>query len=260
MGELSLQNPLVVSEFPKSGGSWIVSMLGDVLKWPCRDIYMRPGFSLFDWTKHPWYDGASELDFPEKCVIKSHELPSSGAIDFDASMVHLVRDGRDVVVSKFFFDRDFCVKNGIVDTFDANFDEYVEETAREWAHYVKAWRAMPGVTMIRYEDFLCDPVVALGTFVEGHFGLTMDAGHLSDTVNKFTRERFSASLNSTFEHNTFVRKGIAGDWRNHFSRENCAVFEAVAGEALLSLGYGADWPAVELQGSYHLPDVAGLVT
>ncbi len=30
---------IVVTEYPKSGGNWVVNMLGDVLQIPKRDIY-----------------------------------------------------------------------------------------------------------------------------------------------------------------------------------------------------------------------------
>ena len=36
---------------------------------------------------------------------------------------------------------------------------------------------------------------------------------------------------------SYLRKGVAGDWRNHFSDEAEAVFERHAGEALRRLGY-----------------------
>jgi len=40
-----------------------------------------------------------------------------------------------------------------------------------------------------------------------------------------------------------LRKGIVGDWRNHFTREAAEVFERHAGKELLLLGYetSADW-------------------
>ncbi len=35
----------------------------------------------------------------------------------------------------------------------------------------------------------------------------------------------------------FVRKGVAGDWRNHFQERHMAAFDKAAGEALEALGY-----------------------
>jgi hypothetical protein len=36
---------------------------------------------------------------------------------------------------------------------------------------------------------------------------------------------------------SFYRKGIAGDWKNHFSEEDRRVFKEEAGELLIRLGY-----------------------
>lgn len=211
-------------------------MIGDALGLPKRDIYMRPGFDLFDASEHPWYKNGSSFDFPELCVVKSHELPNSELINFDADFLHLVRDGRDVIVSKWFFDKEFLVKNGITSSFTMNFDDYVEETATAWSDYIKAWAKMQ-VTTIRYEDFLADADIALGATIKALTGIDMPPSLLQHVVLANTREKFSASLSKTFQHNTFVRKGIAGDWRNHFSQRNSDCFKSIAGDAMSLLGY-----------------------
>ena len=38
---------------------------------------------------------------------------------------------------------------------------------------------------------------------------------------------------------SFLRKGIAGDWKNHFDAECDALYREVAGEALDAAGYAA---------------------
>jgi Sulfotransferase domain len=210
--------PIILTEYPKSGGSWITSMIGGALGLFKRDIYMRPGFNLFDTTKHPWYQNGAALDFPKASVIKSHELPNSELIDFDATFVHLVRDGRDVIVSRWFFDKDFMVKNGIVSSFDKKFDDYVEEKAIEWASYVTAWSNL-GFLTIRYEDFLSEPHPALGKTIKQISGVDMPSSILKHAISVNTREKFSESLSKTFQHNTFVRKGIAGIGRTTSRRE-----------------------------------------
>lgn len=215
-------------------------MLGEALRLPCRDIYVQPGFDLFEIEKHPWYRDAQGLDLPALCVIKSHEKPGSPAISFPAVDVHLVRDGRDVAVSKFFFERDFCVKNGITKSFDTSFDSFVEQSAKEWVDYVLAWHRRPDAIAISYEAFVSDPPYQLCDLFQKITGTGLDRDVSGRIVEKYSRNSFSASLSPAFKHNTFVRKGVVGDWKNHFSDRNQKDFVSIAGEALRTFGYRVD--------------------
>jgi hypothetical protein len=226
---------IVVTEFPKSGGTWITSLIGDALDLPKRDIYVGDGYQWLDLSVHPWYQDAERLALPESCAIKSHELPGSPLAKFDAVFVHLVRDGRDVVVSRYFYERDFCVHNGLTQSFDVPFSEYVGRTAAEWRDYVTAWCATPTPTL-RYEDFLADAPASLAGAV-AQIGLTVDEERIRHAVQRNTRENLSRSFDRTFRHNTFVRRGMAGDWRNHFSVTDLDAFLETAGDVLASLGY-----------------------
>jgi hypothetical protein len=233
---MKIDKPIVLTEYPKSGGSWITSLIGDAFAIPKRDIYIRPGFDLFDISNHPWYKGGELFDFPTRSVIKSHELPESQAIDFDATYLHVVRDGRDVIVSRWFFDKDFMVKNGIVSSFDVDFDSYLEEKATEWAAYVNAWLDRKVVT-VKYEDFLSAPEASLSATIKAVTGVDLPRSDIASAVAQHTKEKFAASLGKTFKHNTFVRKGVAGDWKNHFSAFHSERFAAIAGDAMRRLGY-----------------------
>jgi hypothetical protein len=225
---------LVVTEYPKSGATWLVSMLGDALGWPKRDIYVRPGFSLFDVRKVPWYRDCPVPDCPDPCVIKSHELPGSALVDFPATYIHLYRDGRDVAVSKYFFEKDFLVKNEITPAFDKTFAQFLEETARSWAQYVRAWSSEP-VIAISYEALLRNPLQELARLLR-ELNASPGSRAVAGAVEANTPRKLAASL-SGFRHNTFVRKATAGDWKNHFSAEDLRVFDALAGRELAMLGY-----------------------
>jgi hypothetical protein len=226
---------VVIAEYPKSGGSWIVSLIGDALGLPKRDIYVNDAYKAFDVRKHPWYRNASDLELPAACVIKSHELPSSPLHKFPMRLVHLVRDGRDVVVSKFFYERDFCVANGVYCKFDEGFDDYVPRIAAEWNRYVLAW-LNAGIPVVRYEEFLAAPIPAAQGLLS-FAGMQASEEELLSALKENTKEKMRASLSVLFAHNTFVRKGIAGDWRNHFQQRHIAAFENVASEAMDALGY-----------------------
>ena len=243
---------IVVTEYPKSGGSWLVSMLGTLLNLPCRDIYIGDGYDRFDVTTHPWYRGTPSFGLTEDCVIKSHELPESPWLNFPARMLHLVRDGRDVAVSKYFFERDFCVNNGIYDRFDIPFDEYVPKIAREWRHYVLEW-IKKGTPFYTYEALLQHTPRTLES-IAVNLGVAYSPEQLLQAIEKNSKENFKKSLDDTFKHNTFVRKGISGDWRNHFTEQHNVIFQEIAGDALSILGYEVESKGITmLLGANYMP-------
>jgi hypothetical protein len=53
------------------------------------------------------------------------------------------------------------------------------------------------------------------------------------TLNEIAQRIFQRS-------STTFRKGMIGDWRNHFTAEHKAAFKRQAGELLLELGYEDD--------------------
>jgi hypothetical protein len=229
---------IVVVEYPKSGGSWFVSLLGDALSLPKRDIYVYDGYNIFDVTKHPWYEGVTSLGLTESCIIKSHELPVSSLHNFQAKFIHLVRDGRDVIISKYFYERDFCVQNGIYSEFDVPFDEYVERISIEWRNFVLAWLEIETVTC-QYEELLKDPFSTLHK-VFSLLGIKLSDDKINQSILANTKDKMKKSLDKAFKYNTFVRKGIIGDWRNYFNEDHKESFKKCAGDVLIRLGYEHD--------------------
>jgi hypothetical protein len=233
---------IIVTEYPKSGATWIVSMLGDALHLSKRDIYvsdqhrwLENSAKGIDLRQHPWFVGSASLNLTDCCVIKSHELPNSPLINFPAQFIHLIRDGRDVVVSKYFYERDFSVANGIYERFDVSFDDYVLQMATEWRNYVRAWMEYD-IAMFKYEDFLLDPPNTLQSVLD-ELGLVAKDEDVYQAVNANTKSKLKEALDKAHKHNTFIRKGVAGDWKHYFSADHVSVFKELAGDVLIQLGY-----------------------
>ncbi|ABQ27963.1 sulfotransferase [Geotalea uraniireducens Rf4] len=228
---------IIVVEYPKSGGTWLVSMLAHSLNLPRRDIYISENIAEngYDASKHPWYTDASSLGLPDSCIIKSHDFPDSARHRIPAKFVHLIRDGRDVIVSKYFFEKDFCVKNGIIDDFNIPFDDYVDMVSKEWSAFVESWLETDTVAF-KYEELIVDAFSVLKD-IYGHINVSQDDDSIIKGVNAFTKENMKKELGKAYKHNTFVRKGVVGDWRNYFTDRHVDVFKKNAGELLISLEY-----------------------
>lgn len=230
-------NRIIVAEYPKSGGTWLVSMIAKILDLPRRDIYITENErtnSYNAWT-HPWYFGARSLSSKGECVIKSHELNASKLHDASAKVIHLIRDGRDVIVSRYFFEKEFCVKNNITADLNINFDEYVKKIAAEWSRYINSWESS-NVKIVRYEELLTNTCNVLSMLLSG-MGYKVDIDKIRYSVNACSIDNMRKELSQTYEYNTFVRKAISGDWKNHFTDKNTFDFNECAGDTLNKLGY-----------------------
>jgi hypothetical protein len=193
------------------------------------------------------------------------------AICPDAKVVHIVRDGRDVAVSSVHHQWNNATDQGgrrrltrekvakreayrdDPDTFGASGEsiftrEHVAQIARSWSTSVR--RAMADAALlgdsyyqVRYEDLLAEPVGEVRRLLE-FLGADSDEEVARRCVEAASFEQLSGGRPQGEEDSSsFYRKGIAGDWKNHFTEEDRRVFNEEAGELLIRLGYeeGPRW-------------------
>jgi hypothetical protein len=186
-----------------------------------------------------------------------------------AKVVHIVRDGRDVAVSSVHHQWNNAIDQGgrrklsrekvakreayrkAPEAFGASgesifADEHVAEVARSWSTSVS--RAMADAALlgddycqVRYEDLLAEPVGEVMRLLE-FLGADSDVEVARGCVQAASFEQLSGGRTQGEEaSSSFYRKGIAGDWKNHFSEEDRRVFKEEAGELLIRLGYEDDF-------------------
>lgn len=139
-----------------------------------------------------------------------------GDIYPDARIVHIIRDGRDVVRSL------LAQQWG---------PENVAAGAREWRASIETARAGAGRSSryleVRYEDLHADPATRISGLYHW-LGLRVDEAILEHALAEAKVER-----------NLDPRGTPAGSgkWRSVFTPEDLAAFEEVAGDVLYDLGY-----------------------
>ncbi|WP_197531133.1 sulfotransferase domain-containing protein [Posidoniimonas corsicana] len=237
-----------VTEFPKSGGTWLAKMVADYLQIP------KPTHTVFPM-------GCS-------CVIQNHWKYSPRL----RRVFYLYRDGRDVCTSAYFHvlrgleAGDEGTKAYVQRLFpEAVADRWSVESSAEnmatfvtrwctrplgistpWADHVQQWTSSrEHVALVRYEDLLSDCAGTLGRAIESHSGTPADPVRVRDTVEKFSFERQTGRKPGESDASSHNRKGIAGDWKNHFTPAAVAAFKEHAGDQLVALGYERDhtWTA-----------------
>lgn len=240
---MSRRLPLyLVTEYPKSGGSWVGQMLADYFQIPFpRD--QRPRF--------------------ETCIMHGHHMPS----DHFHNVFCVLRDGRDIMVSYYFhtlFEHDrnnpkwvrrFRARMPFDDYDDIrkNLPAFIEYMFTEgsrgpthftWTEFVDGWTARD-VPILRYEDLIVDAADVLAGAIEKVTGETPDRARLDEIREKYSFRAQAKREPGVENTRSFMRKGIAGDWKNHFSPEACKVFDRYAGDALIRVGYEPDRAWVE---------------
>lgn len=236
----------LVAEFPRSGGTWLSSMMSDYLR--CA----KPGLSVL----------------PSACRAVMHNHWNYHK-KFKRT-IYLVRDGRDVFISLYFYSirrfklRDINQKsNKSQARLDEIFQKYPnsEDTLSgmkeflkvemeeprflsvNWAQHIQMWHGQngrPGIMYLKYEDLLTDPVNSLRKAVEFVSPIVADDRLLKRSVDHFSMESTTGRKPGTAVNNDFIRKGIAGDWRNYFDKEIAREFDKYAGNELIVLGYEKD--------------------
>ncbi len=239
---------------PKTGGSQ-----GDFGRAMLFNIIDAIATTAIEFSGRPIY-GEKLTPYPgtaAACVRTLH--------DYNPAMcfVHLIRDGRDVIVSGYSHWANIRInaakaagKHDEASRLRADLDarrvpdKIVDDAANAWADNVAAGldgeRAFENSLQLKYEDLLGVPGCGGGGGGgEERFGQLFRAigADASPTVVQAavaaaSFERLSGGRASGEEDRaSFFRKGVAGDWQTWLTPEQVARFEARAGALMDRVGY-----------------------
>jgi len=237
---------LQIAEFPKSGGTWLWQLMLAL-----EQEASAPGLKTFNGMR----------------VIHHHAPFGSRSIP----AVYVLRDGRDVVVSLYFHHlreirgrtrweprvrRYFSTVLGSrhdPEDVTRNLPRFIrslrdhplggllrpgrEASFLTWPTHVVDWSDRVGVTWVRYEDMLANPVAELERIIKWR-GFEIEPAFLEEVV---TRNSFRAQSGGRApgqeDRSSFLRKGIVGDWKNWFDENAAAAFDEYGGDQLRAFGY-----------------------
>jgi len=234
-----LQPYYYVLGYPKSGTNWVCKLLAGYL-----------GIPVHEFWKYRW----PRLS---PAVMHMHRfLPFRGA---RRRTLYVLRDGRDIVVSDYHLRMRDCETNPALaselagylgaghDPSDVagnlpNFIRYLIDrrvSSTDYVTHVGIAFDHPYVR-VRYEDLIADTASAFETAVGELLGEPVDAERLNRAVEAQRFENVTGRSAGTEDRSDFVRKGVAGEWRDQFSREAAEVYDAYAGDTLIRCGYEPD--------------------
>lgn len=177
----------------------------------------------------------------------------------DAFYIHVVRDPRDVIVSHhyhayrlaewdFFGDREMARANsellqaggdlekGMLDHFATS------RLAVDWLNVQLGSRRARELFPGRYFECRYEDLIVYGSTIISSIFDFLEEPISSDQCNEifstFSFQNMSSGRKAgEADNKSFFRKGIVGDWKNHFTSDNLRVVRAVCGQIATDFGY-----------------------
>jgi hypothetical protein len=254
---MTKQDILVVS-FPKCGATWTSRLLGDILNSPvtgymdahpiCEEGLDRPGDYIVRQLhlKARVRKGENFLENAWECNMEGYT---------DERIVLVVRDPRDVSVALWkYFEIDSLEK-----TINCMaFGEHPFIGVGSINEFIAGWMRYPFVPMVSYESLTLDTYATLSSLlmyldIEEPPGIHEAIERQSFKVRKAELEKSESKYNygATIQTKN-LRKGVVGDWRNHYTKETCELAEKLLGTTMRLLNYEKDrnWISRFMEGQH----------
>lgn len=231
---------VLVTEFPKSGGTWISAMIAEYLGLPFQRNTLRP------------------------LMIRSVMLGHLGYRRTYNNPLVVVRDPRDVYVSFYYhhlFPNEWNHHPAIqqhrrflaFDDFDdirtnlPYFIRYVHETWGRrfghfsWTNFVRDWLKHRSTDQfVRYETMLTKPRDELTKALKLLGIREIDRKRLAQVIEGNSFAKITGRKPGQADSSSFARRGISGAWVEYFNADALRLIEHYCGRELVMLGYEDD--------------------
>lgn len=226
--------------FPKSGNTWARFLITGLYLWLTEEGRSEPNyFNIHRYVpdihlqrigKGGWIDGLPRM-------IKSHRAYTRNY----TRVIYVVRDVRDVMISRFkFINR----KRRVFRSFD-RFLRHPAYGARSWSRHVDSWLDSPTMDggrmlLVRYEDLLDSAVADLRRVCE-FLQLQVDDEALEWVERMGGKDRIRG-MESRFGRARpapvpFLRRGEKAQWLSELTPEQVGYIETMAGITMDRCGY-----------------------
>ncbi len=164
----------------------------------------------------------------EKSPRHIHQIDRIHSVVPRAKLIVIYRDGRDVAVSDRFFTQQYLGK-------PFSFPDAVRAWREDMETQLRNAENQP-LCAVSYEALLADGAQPVRSVLE-FLGLRSDDALVKDLLERSSFYFYTRRESGQEDRKRFYRKGIAGDWKNHFTPEDKQIFKDIAGSLLVKLGY-----------------------
>ncbi|XP_037372803.2 sulfotransferase 2B1 isoform X2 [Talpa occidentalis] len=242
---------IFIITYPKSGTNWMIEILSLILKngdpsW----IQSEP-----IWNRAPWCEvllsAFKILDSSGPRLMSSHlpiQLFTKSFFKSKAKVIYVARDPRDVLVSFYHYSK---ISGHLKDP--GTPDQFLQRFLKgkvpfgSWFDHIKGWIQMQGkenFLFITYEELKQDLPGCLKRICQ-FLDRPLDEEALGSVIAHSTFEAMKANKMSNYtllptsllDHSQgkFLRKGVCGDWKNHFTVAQSEAFDRVYREQMRGL-------------------------
>ena len=258
-----------IATYPRSGTTWtqhIVRLLrsGGVDDGTVLDVAV-PWLDVLgaDYGNALRYDIKSADLLPSPRSLKTHLpydlVPGGPPHTTPAKYIYVARNPKDVCVSYWHFTRS-QVSTYVPGVEDLPWEQHVRHFLDStgipgrfggWFDHVCQWwehRTEPNILFLKYEDMKREPrkkIEAIAEFIDVE---RVTPELIAKVVEKtsFSIMRENPAANKVWHNQTglggvFLRKGMIGDWKTHFTAEQNSLFEETVAEKLSGCGLEFDY-------------------
>lgn len=216
---------IYVVAYPRSGITWTIRTLSNALGCPWKSW-------IDDNILHEY-----QVKKTDHLVVKAHIDYHPGEAD---RVIWVHRDPRDVAISRLFYRGDcYTIQQVITEmctVYDPDRDLY-----GSYEKFIRFWLDNPPDSSLDFSDLYFRPRTTLMRLLHDIDPSFVISG--IELMRIVEHENINNILGRRPELSHSVRKGVVGDWRNHFHRSDAKLIDDYLGELMLEQGYitNRDW-------------------
>lgn len=226
---------MYVVGYPRSGNTWLCYLLAYCLNAEYDDLDAPGVHPSNEYQRRYVKGGLSHQSFSSQVgrILKTHALQ----VRRDGTpIVYIVRDGRDVMVSYYHYRYGTGKHQPLHEASPPSFSEFLKRHVPDWMHHVSQWIKRQPDILVRYEDLRAIPTEVLASLFLG-LGIEVQGRIVREALEVFSFRKLSQRHPGEEDRGSFFRKGIVGDWVEHFSEDDLRYFKETAGALMYDLNY-----------------------